>query len=169
MGGLTMVFVFEQVLHAKFDPMALQEIDVLVLKRSRFVMFFLIADVVPNQVNSIVADRKSSIALLPFEITLTNFIRHPFRRVCFDITNHFGHRDRWRQTCKNVNVIVHTADLNQVPLLPSNRSPDVLVETLLQIFADCSSAVLCSEDDVVGQACEAAHGVPQLLSPLRGS
>ena len=48
MGGLTMVFVFEQVLHAEFDSMALQEIDVLVLKCSRFVMFFLIADVVSN-------------------------------------------------------------------------------------------------------------------------
>lgn len=108
------MFIFKQVLQSKLNTVALQEVDLIFLKRLCFVMLILIPDVLKDCFDTIEADSGCPVAFLPFKRIYMLFVFHPFRRTRFDVANHIRHGQRRRQAGKKLNVIFDTTDLDQV-------------------------------------------------------
>ena len=146
------MFCLKQKSMFKLDVVSFQNSDVLFLERSFAMMVFLIPDVFLDDAHLRITDRKSSVALLPFEMCAEqSFFVHPCRRTPFDLLDHVGYGDRRWKMGKNMDVIGNASDLNHVTVFLTNDSTDVFVQPILAFVGDERPAIFCPEHNVIDQ------------------
>ncbi len=88
-----------------------QQITILLLKGLLSVVFPLTSDVLPGRFNLRRANRECTVAVLPPEERITDYLVHPFRGVRFEISQNIRKPVTGSETRKKMNMIGNSADL----------------------------------------------------------
>ena len=121
-------------------------------------MLFLVLDVKLVYGNLGLAHCKCPVTRLPFE-SVRQLLRivGPFRRLCFDPSQHVRHSHCWTKSRENMDVVRHSTNLDQVTLFAPNDSTDVGIKFVLERIENSVASVLGAEYDVIGKAGKCAH------------
>jgi len=91
-------------------------------------------------------------AALPAKLSQFRFLFvHPFRRLRLDPIQHLGNRSARRQFRQQVNMIGHSANLQQRALLAANDFADVSIQIASQRRGNERESVLRTEDEMIEQ------------------
>lgn len=133
--------------------MLLQQLEILILKGSRPVMFALMLDVTDHGGNIGFADREGTVPILPpRQVQIWKLRVNPFGGIAFqkfgDVTRSMG---GWSQQA-GVDVIFNATCLKSGHLVPASYATDVGPDAIFNVRFDGLHSILRAEDEVVKQS-----------------
>src|SRR5512147_1770967 len=95
------------------------------------------------------SDREDSVTPLPFAACAAGMIIDPFGRPGLDQLDCLGHRNRWWDMERNMNVICGSADPQRAHAVFACYAADIVPQPGFQFHRDDIQSILCREYEVV--------------------
>ena len=138
-----------KVARIKLHPALGEKLHVFVPKRPRAMMAFLPLNVAPHHRDLRRADAERTVAILPTETPVADFLVNPFGRLPLDVAQHLGELVRGSEADEQMDVIGNAAHRRGHAVEGADESAEVGVETVAPRGEDGGGLVLRAENEVV--------------------